>query len=229
MPGFQRKYAIEIDINVMGSEERHRNWTEEWRPGQRGRAQLLTTFGRLYEYVMWSSEDRYVTETSAVWCQAGCSDPYGNMSVSRTCFDQGYWLQRGRGGIREERVHQRGQEGWARGGGQEGSVHGGGQVGSVYGGGQGGEEGPVQSHACDALYLSSNILLVTVIVWVKWRTKSFVMRKEDISIKWYKQMCVCMWCMRTAKSFESWSIRCKLEKMCDRLFHNYFHFDACGI
>ena len=179
MPGFQRKYTIEIDVNVIGSEERHRNWTEEWRPGQRGRAQLLTTFGRLYEYVMWSSEDRYVTETSALWCQAGCSDPYGNMSVSRTCFDQGYWLQRGRGGIREERVHQRGQEGWARGGGQEGSVH---------GRGQGGEERPVQSHACDALYLSSNILLVTVIVWVKWRTKSFVMRKEDISIKWLQKI-----------------------------------------
>ena len=57
--------------------------------------------------------------------------------------------------MREERVHQRGQEGGARGGGQEGSVH---------GGGQGGEERPVQSYACDALYLSSNILLVTVIV-----------------------------------------------------------------
>ena len=38
------------------------------------------------------------------------------------------------------------------------------QEGSVYGGGQGGEERPVQSHACDALYLSSNILLVTVII-----------------------------------------------------------------
>ena len=43
-------------------------------------------------------------------------------------------------------------------------------------------------NACDALYLSSNILLVTVLVWVKWRTKSFVMRKEDISIKWLQKI-----------------------------------------
>ena len=52
MPVFQRKYTIEIDVNVMGSEERHRNWTEEWSPGQRGRAQLLTTFGQIYDRVI---------------------------------------------------------------------------------------------------------------------------------------------------------------------------------
>ena len=56
MPGFQRKYAIEINDDVMGQQGEDRHLAEKRRPGQREGegtlAQLVTTFGRMYDRVI---------------------------------------------------------------------------------------------------------------------------------------------------------------------------------